>query len=51
VFLVGSAMNFAAAVLALAVLKPMRKRFLERGLKKAREVPMPAELPKAIVQS
>jgi len=38
VFLVGAAMNAAAAIMALVVLKPMRKRFMD---KIAGKVPLP----------
>jgi len=38
VFLVGAAMNAAAAIMALVVLKPMRKRFMD---KMAGKVPLP----------
>jgi hypothetical protein len=47
VFLIGSAMNFVAAIMALAVLKPMRKRMLA-GVSEQRA---PAALPQMIVQS
>jgi OFA family oxalate/formate antiporter-like MFS transporter len=57
VFLVGAGMNLAAAIMALAVLKPMRRRMLARvslqasDVAKPVDVPKPIELAKAIVQS
>jgi OFA family oxalate/formate antiporter-like MFS transporter len=59
VFLVGAAMNLAAAIMALAVLKPMRRRMLAKLASQASDVPKPGEasalgaavgLPKAIVK-
>jgi OFA family oxalate/formate antiporter-like MFS transporter len=56
VFLVGAAMNLAAAILALAVLKPMRKRMLAKFAPKADDavrdaavLPPLTDLPKAVV--
>ena len=51
VFLIAAAMNFAAAVLALAVLKPMRRRMLANVVPRVVERPVTPGLPKAIVQS
>jgi OFA family oxalate/formate antiporter-like MFS transporter len=42
VFLVGAAMNLAAAILAIAALKPMRRRLIARLDKQATDVKLPA---------
>lgn len=47
VFLIGAAMNGAAAILALAVLKPMRQRMLAKAVDAP---PKPQELPKMTAQ-